>query len=189
VEEHMVLLKEEISINVTTMDEAWEVCLKENARIFPCIIAVPMEEDQKVSSEKNSKNFNNSKESVSLTIVRGDEEMEEVTKNVPYMKRMEWHGGKCELVNHVGEIIVERRIIACDPKELILDDDLGEIEVRVTILNYPKDTAQIMTIWRWPLSRTILDGHCLSSLFIAYDEHHVLEDEGVMGVKKKSYAF
>jgi hypothetical protein len=67
--------------------------------------------------------------------------MEEVTKNVPYMKRMEWHRGKCESVNHVGEIIVERRIVACDPKEPILDDDLGEIEVRVTILNYSKDTS------------------------------------------------
>jgi hypothetical protein len=67
--------------------------------------------------------------------------MEEVTKNVPYMKRMERHGIKCELVNHVGEIIVERRIVACDPKEPVLDDDLGEIEVGVTILNYPKETS------------------------------------------------
>jgi hypothetical protein len=41
----MVLFREEIFINVATMDEAWEVCLKENARIFPCIITVPMEED------------------------------------------------------------------------------------------------------------------------------------------------
>jgi hypothetical protein len=41
----MVLLREEISINVAVMDEAWEVCLKENARIFPCIIVVPIKED------------------------------------------------------------------------------------------------------------------------------------------------
>jgi hypothetical protein len=43
-----------------------------------------------------------------------------------------------------------------------------------------------MTIWKWPLSQTILDGHFLSSLFIPYDEHHVSKDnEKVVGVKKK----
>ncbi len=41
------------------------------------------------------------------------------------------------------------------------------------------------------MSWTILDGHCLSSLLIAYDEHHVLEEDekGVVGVKKKNYTF
>jgi len=43
-----------------------------------------------------------------------------------------------------------------------------------------------MTIWKWPLSQTILDGHFLSSLFIPYGEHHVSKDnEKVVGVKKK----
>jgi hypothetical protein len=78
--------------------------------------------------------------------------MEKVTNNVPCMKRMQWHGRKCELVNHVGEIIVEGGIVACDPKEPILDDDLGETKVRATILKCPKNTSQIMTILRWPLS-------------------------------------
>jgi hypothetical protein len=50
-----MLFKEEISINVAMMDEAWEVCLEENAKKFPCIIVVPMEEDQEASSEKNNK--------------------------------------------------------------------------------------------------------------------------------------
>ncbi len=37
------------------------------------------------------------------------------------------------------------------------------------------------------MSRTILNGHFLSSLLIAYDEHHVLEEDekGVVGVKEK----
>jgi hypothetical protein len=41
------------------------------------------------------------------------------------------------------------------------------------------------------LSRTILDGHCLFSLLVAYDEHHVLEDkeEIIVGVMKKGYLF
>jgi hypothetical protein len=89
-------------------------------------------------------------------------------------------------VNHVGEMIAEGRIVACDLRELVLDDNLGETNVRVTILNCPNDRSQIMSIWRWSLSQTILDGHFLLSLLIAYDEHHVLEeDEGVIGVKKK----
>ncbi len=69
-------------------------------------------------------------------------------KNVPCMKRMEWCGRKCELVNHVGEITAKGRIVACDPRKPILDDNLGETEVGVTILSCPKDTSQIMTIWR-----------------------------------------
>jgi hypothetical protein len=55
------------------------------------------------------------------------------------MKRMKWWGRKCELVNNVGKIVVEGRIVAYDPRELVLDDDLGEIDIGVTILNYPKD--------------------------------------------------
>jgi len=44
-----------------------------------------------------------------------------------------------------------------------------------------------MSIWRWPLSRTFLDGYYLSSLLVGYDEHHVSkkDEKGVVGVKKK----
>ncbi len=73
----------------------------------------------------------------------------------------------------------------------ILDDDLGEIDIQVKIFNCPKDQSQIMSIWKWPFSRTILDGHYLLSFLVTYDEHHVLkEDEkGVVGVKKKLHFF
>jgi hypothetical protein len=54
---------------------------------------------------------------------------QEGMKNVPCMKRMEWQGKKCELVNHVGEIIVEGKIVTYDPREPILDDELGELTV------------------------------------------------------------
>jgi len=74
-------------------------------------------------------------------LFRGDEEMEEVMKNAPCMKIIEWHGKKCELMNHVGNIIVGRKIVAYDPRELVLDNDLGETEVGVRILSCPKDTS------------------------------------------------
>ncbi len=66
-----------------------------------------------------------------------------------------------------------------------MDNDLGETNVGVTSLSYPNDRSQLMSIWKQPLSQTIIGGHCLSLLFIAYDEHHVLEkDEGVVGVRR-----
>jgi hypothetical protein len=34
-------------------------------------------------------------------------------------------------MNHVGDIIVEGRIVACDPKELALDDNFGETKVDI----------------------------------------------------------
>jgi hypothetical protein len=52
-------------------------------------------------------------------------------------------------LNDVGEMITKEKIMACDLKEPILDKDLGETNVGVSILNYPKDRSQIMSIWRW----------------------------------------
>jgi hypothetical protein len=144
-----------------------------------CTNVVPINEVQEVSSEENVKFFDGMEEGGPSRSGRGEEDIHERMNYVPCMKRMEWCGRKYEyeMVNHVGKMIIEGRIVACDLKELVLDDDLGEINVGVTILNYPNDRSQIMSIWRWPLLETILDGHFLSSLLIAYDEHHVLEDD------------
>jgi len=147
-EDHTMLLGEERSRNATAMDKVREVWSKENAKIFPCRNVVPMEEAREASLEENTRIYDGLEEGAPSPIARGDEDMEQGMKNVPCMKIMEWCGRKCELVNHVGKIIAEGRIVSYDPKELILDDNLGETEVGVTILNYPKDTSQIMTIWR-----------------------------------------
>jgi len=98
-----------------------------------------MEEAWEANSEENTINSNYLKEGVPSITIRSDEEMEEGMKNVLCMKRMEWRGKKCELVNHVGEIIAKGRIVAHDPREPILDEDFGEIKVGVLISNYPKD--------------------------------------------------
>jgi hypothetical protein len=44
-----------------------------------------------------------------------------------------------------------------------------------------------MTIWKWPLSQTILDGFILRELLISYDETHVptINDDGQINVRKK----
>jgi len=141
VEDQTVLHGEERFTNVATMDKARELWSKENTMFFPCINAALMEEDWDVSLKENSRISNSSKEGAPSTTIRGDEEMEERMKKIPCMEKMEWCRKKCELVNHVGDIIVEGRIVTCDPRELVLDDDLGETKVGVTILSFPKDTS------------------------------------------------
>lgn len=48
-----------------------------------------------------------------------------------------------------------------------------------------------MTIWKWPLYKTILDGHSLKAFVEFYDENYIsyVEEEGEIGVNKKQYTF
>ncbi len=141
------------------MEEAQEVNLQENTIIVSSTNGAHMEEAWEASSKENIIISQGMEEGGLSTSVKGEEDMQEGMKNVPCMKRMEQRGKKCELVNHVGEIIVEKRIVTYDPREPILDDNPGETNVGVIIFNYLKDQSQIISIWRWSLSQTILDGH------------------------------
>jgi hypothetical protein len=60
--------------------------------------------------------------------------------------------------------------------------------VGVSIISCPTEKSQIMSIWKWPLIKTLFWGHPLSTLFWLYDENHVLDvdEEGDICVKKKS---
>jgi hypothetical protein len=62
--------------------------------------------------------------------------------------------------------------------------------VGVSIISCPTKKSQIMSIWRWPLIKNLFQGHPLSTLFLLYDENHVLDvdEEGSIGVKKKIYS-
>jgi hypothetical protein len=53
---------------------------------------------------------------------------------------------ECHSVNYVEKLITIRRIIVCDLGEHVLDEDLGEKHVGITILSYPNHKSQIMTI-------------------------------------------
>ncbi len=110
-----------------------------------------IKEVQEVSSKKNVKFFDGMEEGGPSKNGRGEKDIHEGLNYVPCMTRMKWRWRKYELMNHVGKMIIERKIVACDLKELVLDDDLGEINVGVIILNYPNNRSQIMSIWRWPL--------------------------------------
>jgi hypothetical protein len=49
----------------------------------------------------------------------------------------------------------------------------------------------ITIIWRWPLSKTIFDGHSPRAFLEFYDENYIsyVEEEGEIGVNKKQYTF
>jgi hypothetical protein len=46
-----------------------------------------------------------------------------------------------------------------------------------------------MTIWKWSLSQTILDGYSLKQFLIPYNENHILfvDEEREIGVRKNIY--
>jgi hypothetical protein len=71
---------------------------------------------------------------------------------IPSIGRELWHGRDCQHVDDVGVMIIEGHINACNPKRLVLGENLGETNVKMTILSYPRDIALVMSIWRWPLS-------------------------------------
>jgi len=75
-----------------------------------------------------------------------------------------------------GITIAKRWMIACGLRELVLDEDLSENHVIVTIYGIAKSQiTNYVHLDIWPLTQTIFDGHYLWSLFSSYDQHHMLE--------------
>lgn len=68
-----------------------------------------------------------------------------------------------DVVDVEGVFVAKGRIIACDPREAMFDDDLGD-HVGIVILYCPNDILVVMSIWRWLLSQTIFHGHSLKAL-------------------------
>jgi hypothetical protein len=66
-------------------------------------------------------------------------------------------------VDDVGLFVANGRVIACDPREVALDNKLGEDHVGVSILYCLNNISVVMTIWKWPLAQIIVDGHSLSN--------------------------
>ncbi len=105
--------------------------------------------------------------------------------------RFEWQGAKCDLVVNGGVFIVKGRMVACDPHEAIIDDRFGEDHVGLCILYYLATILVVMTIWKWPLAQTILNGYSLKEHFIAFNETYIpyVDDVGAVGMKKNKYSF
>ncbi len=98
-----------------------------------------------------------------------------------------WWGIECDFVNNGGVFITKGQVVACDPHEEIFDDQLGEDHVGLCILYFPAIMSVVMTIWKWLLVQTILDGYPLKKHLMAFNETHILDvdDVRVISVKKK----
>jgi hypothetical protein len=79
-------------------------------------------------------------------------------------------------------------VVACDPHEAILNDWFKEDHVGLCILYCPTTVLAMMTIWKWPLAQTILDGYTFIEHLISFNETHIpnVDDVGVVSVKKKT---
>ncbi len=90
-------------------------------------------------------------------------------------------------MDDVGLFVANGHVIACDPREAILDNQLGEDHVRVSILYCPNNVSMVMTIWKWLLAQIIMDKYSLKQLFITYNGSNIptINEEGEIGVRKK----
>ncbi len=122
---------------------------------------------------------------------QGDNENEGRNSRIPLKGRFAQQGAKHELVDDVGLFIASGHVIACDPRETIVDNLLGEDHVKMSILYCLNNILAVMTIWKWPLAQTIVDGYSLKQLLVFYDENNIptIDEEAEIGVMKKQYMF
>jgi hypothetical protein len=78
-----------------------------------------------------------------------------------------------------------------DPREAIMDDILGHDHVSLTIFYYLGNISVVMTIWKWSLAHTNMEGLSLKELLFSYNESYIpkVDVRGMIGVKKKKYGF
>ncbi len=67
-------------------------------------------------------------------------------------------------MDDVGLFVTSGYVIACDLREVVLDNKLSEDHVEMNILYCPNDISAVMTIWKWSLTQTIVDGYSLRQL-------------------------
>jgi len=58
---------------------------------------------------------------------------------------------KGDLINNVRVFIISGRVIAYDPREVVLDNWLDEDYVGMSILYCLNNISAVMTICKWPL--------------------------------------
>ncbi len=113
----------------------------------------------------------------------------------PTQMFLHWDDVVCEeqendFVHVKGGFVIRGWLIACDLREAMLGDDLGEDHVRLFILYCLDDISAIMNIWRWPLlTQTILHGHSWWTFLKSYDDNPIsdVDAKGIISVKKKTF--
>jgi hypothetical protein len=64
-------------------------------------------------------------------------------------------------VDDVGVFVKKGQVITCRPWDAILDNQFGEDHAGLCILYFLNNISITMTIWKWSLLQTILDGYSL----------------------------
>jgi hypothetical protein len=95
-----------------------------------------------------------------------------------------WRRAECDLVDDARVFLAKGCVVVCNPQETVLDDRLGEDHVGLCILYCLTIVSTMMTIWKWLLVQTILDGYPLIKHLISFNETHMLDvdDLGTAGV-------
>jgi len=98
-----------------------------------------------------------------------------------------WHGKECNVQNLESVFLTRGHVMAFNPKEVILDDILGDDHFGLTILYYLGDISKLMTIWKWSVIYKTMEGFLLNELLLSYDETYLpeVDVEGMIGVKEK----
>jgi hypothetical protein len=102
-----------------------------------------------------------------------------------------WHGKECDLLDDEDVFLMKGCVMIFDPREAILDDILRHDHVGLTIFYLHGNISTIMTIWKWSLIQTTMEGFLLKVFLLSYDENYVLkvDVEGMISVKKNKYSF
>jgi hypothetical protein len=98
-----------------------------------------------------------------------------------------WHRKECDLQDREGDFLLKGHVTKFDPREAILDNIIGDYHVDLTILYCLGNISMIMTIWKWLLVQTTMEGFLLKELLLSYDESyiHEVDVERMIGVKNK----
>jgi hypothetical protein len=116
------------------------------------------EGDEKVGGEENfewNKDYNQGNAHGNGDTM-DDHGVRGTNSNIAGRHWFEWRGIKCDLVDHGGVFITKGRVVACDPWEIVLDNQLREDDVGLCILYCLTTMSTMMTIWKSLLVQTIL---------------------------------
>ncbi len=76
-------------------------------------------------------------------------------------------------MDDVGLFVASGCVIDYDPREVIFDNQLAEDHVGMSILYCLNNVFMVMTIWKWPLVQTIVDGYSMKQLLVFYNENNI----------------
>jgi len=99
-----------------------------------------------------------------------------------------WCEKECNLQDPEGVFLVKGCVMASNLREVILENILGDDHVGLTILYCPRNISMVITIWKWSLVQTTVEGFSLKELLLSYNESYEPEVDvkRMISVRKKN---